>query len=144
MKNTTILHSFRERSGVPGMLTAGVLALSQTLFVPAMFAGPVTDESKSAQILTNKAKLNAIKTQSYQLPPTRAKNVILFVGDGMGVSTITAARIFEGQKNGMYGTLGSGSYSAGEQNLLSFEQFPYAALSRTYSVNQQVSDSAPR
>jgi len=142
MKNTTI-HSFRERSGVPGMLTAGVLALSQTLFVPAMFAGPVTDESKSAQILTNKAKLNAIKTQSYQLPPTRAKNVILFVGDGMGVSTITAARIFEGQKNGMYGTLGSGSYSAGEQNLLSFEQFPYAALSRTYSVNQQVSDSAP-
>ena len=28
----------------------------------------------------------------------RAKNVILFIGDGMGVSTLTAARIFEGQK----------------------------------------------
>ena len=32
---------------------------------------------------------------------------------------------------------------SGEENLLSFEQFPFAALSRTYSVNQQTSDSAP-
>lgn len=143
MKNSSILSSFRSRLQAPGILTAGVLALSQTLFCPALFAGPITDESKSAQMSANRAKLSSIKTQSYQLPPTRAKNVILFIGDGMGISTITAARIFEGQKNGMYGTLGSGSYSAGEQNLLSFEQFPYAALSRTYSVNQQVSDSAP-
>ena len=30
----------------------------------------------------------------------RAKNVILFVGDGMGVSTVTAARILEGQLRG--------------------------------------------
>ena len=28
------------------------------------------------------------------------KNVILFLGDGMGVSTVTAARIFEGQLMG--------------------------------------------
>ena len=33
----------------------------------------------------------------------RAKNVILFVGDGMGVSTLTAARIFEGQQRGESG-----------------------------------------
>ena len=150
MKNTTILHSFRERSGVPGMLTAGVLALSQTLFVPAIFAGvnpniaATTNESKASQISANKTKLNAIKTQSYQLPPTRAKNVILFVGDGMGISTITAARILEGQNNALKATLdGTNNYSAGENNLLSFEEFPYSALSRTYSVNQQVSDSAP-
>jgi len=63
----------------------------------------------------------------------KAKNVILFVGDGMGVSTLTAARIFEGQQNG----------ESGEENRLSFEQFPYSALSKTYSVNQQTSDSAP-
>ncbi len=30
----------------------------------------------------------------------RAKNVILFIGDGMGISTITAARIYAGQKLG--------------------------------------------
>lgn len=63
----------------------------------------------------------------------KAKNVILFVGDGMGISTLTAARILEGQLRG----------ESGEENLLSFEQFPSMALSRTYSVNQQTSDSAP-
>lgn len=63
----------------------------------------------------------------------RAKNVILFVGDGMGVSTVTAARILEGQNKG----------GAGEENSLSFDQFRHSALVKTYSVNQQTSDSAP-
>jgi alkaline phosphatase len=143
MKNSNILSHFRSRSQAPGLLAVGVLALSQTLLSPAAFAA--TDESKAGQVTANKAKLNAIKTQSYQLPPTRAKNVILFVGDGMGVSTITAARILQGQQAGLTTTLDGGatSFISGEQNLLSFEQFPYSALSRTYSVNQQVSDSAP-
>jgi alkaline phosphatase len=63
----------------------------------------------------------------------RARNVILFIGDGMGISTITAARILEGQRRG----------ESGEQNHLSFEDFAYSALVRTYSANQQTSDSAP-
>ena len=63
----------------------------------------------------------------------RARNVILFLGDGMGISTVTAARIFEGQQRGM----------SGEENQLSFEKLPYVALSKTYSANQQTSDSAP-
>ena len=33
----------------------------------------------------------------------RARNVILFLGDGMGVSTVTAARILEGQLRGESG-----------------------------------------
>ena len=48
-----------------------------------------------------------------------ARNEILFVGDGMGVSTVTAARIMEGQFLG----------GAGEEHALSFEQFPNFALS---------------
>lgn len=143
MKNNTILSSFRSRVQVPGILMSAAFAVSHAVIAPALFAGTTTDESKAAQIYSNKAKLNAIKVQSYQLPPTRAKNVILFVGDGMGVSTITASRILEGQNKALYGTIGSGTYAAGEQNLLSFEEFPNAALSRTYSINQQVSDSAP-
>ena len=63
----------------------------------------------------------------------RAKNVILFLGDGMGISTVTAARILEGQQHGQ----------PGEGNLLAFEKLPYVALSKTYSANQQTSDSAP-
>ncbi len=63
----------------------------------------------------------------------RAKNVILFLGDGMGISTITASRIFDGQQKN----------TDGERNKLSFEALPYLALSKTYSANQQTSDSAP-
>jgi len=63
----------------------------------------------------------------------RAKNIILFIGDGMGITTLTASRILEGQLRG----------ESGEENWLSFEKFPYVALSKTYSVNQQTSDSAP-
>lgn len=62
-----------------------------------------------------------------------ARNVILFLGDGMGISTVTAARILEGQQHGLQG----------EENQLSFEKLPYVALSKTYSANQQTSDSAP-
>ena len=70
-----------------------------------------------------------------RLPDTRrpARNVILFVGDGMGISTPTAARILEGQLAG----------HPGEENRLSFETFPNVALSKTYSWDQQTPDSAP-
>ncbi|MDY6976569.1 MAG: alkaline phosphatase [Pseudomonadota bacterium] len=62
----------------------------------------------------------------------KAKNVILFVGDGMGVSTVTAARILDGQMNGL----------AGEENQLSFDKFPFSGLSKTYNVDAQTPDSA--
>ena len=61
-----------------------------------------------------------------------ARNVILFIGDGMGVSTVTAARIFDGQSQGMNG----------EEHSLVFETFPHVALVKTYNTNQQVPDSA--
>ena len=61
-----------------------------------------------------------------------ARNVILFIGDGMGVSTVTAARIFDGQSLGL----------RGEEHTLIFETFPHVALVKTYNTNQQVPDSA--
>jgi len=61
-----------------------------------------------------------------------AKNIILFVGDGMGVSTVTAARILDGQQKGMLG----------EENSLSFGRFPFVGLSKTYNVDAQTPDSA--
>jgi alkaline phosphatase len=62
----------------------------------------------------------------------RARNVILFVGDGMGIATVTAARILDGQRRG----------GGGEDNVLPFERFPQSALSRTYSTDFQVAESA--
>ena len=61
----------------------------------------------------------------------QAKNVILFIGDGMDPTTVTAARIFDGQSKGM----------EGEEHFLSFETFPYVAMSKTYTTNYQVADS---
>jgi alkaline phosphatase len=60
------------------------------------------------------------------------RNVILFVGDGMGVSTVTAARIHAGQLAG----------GTGEEHSLSFDEFPHVALVKTYNVDRQVPDSA--
>jgi len=52
-----------------------------------------------------------------------ARNVIVFVGDGMGMSTITAGRIFKGQLDG----------HRGEENFLSFEKFRNTGLLKVSS-----------
>lgn len=73
-----------------------------------------------------------VARRAESLPTRRAKNVILFVGDGMGVSTVTAARIYAGQKRG----------EDGESYRLAMETLPHLALSKTYAHDGQVSDSA--
>lgn len=87
-------------------------------------------ESSEEWFRDGKAAVNVAKV----LTPInhQAKNVILFIGDGMGMSTVTAARILEGQKRG----------EPGEENVLSFETLPYTALIKTYETNQQTPDSA--
>lgn len=91
----------------------------------------MADENQQTWINDGRAALEAAK----KLQPNnhKAKNVILFIGDGMGISTITGSRIFEGQQRGV----------DGERNQLAFEKLPYLALSKTYTANQQTPDSAP-
>ena len=111
---------------------AGLMALSWLLCA----SGLAQSTRQAPQQGTWKERGQAALAQARKLAGNkreRAKNVILFVGDGMGVSTITAARILEGQRRGQ----------SGEENQLSFEQLPYLALVKTYSVNQQTADSAP-
>ncbi len=62
----------------------------------------------------------------------QAKNVIVFLGDGMSLPTIAAAHILAGQRQS----------ADGESYRLSFEKFPFSALSRTYETDQQTPDSA--
>ena len=63
----------------------------------------------------------------------KARNVIIFIGDGMGVSTLTAGRIFEGQQLGL----------DGESYVAQMDRLPHTALVKTYSHDAQVPDSAP-
>ena len=109
-------------------LLAGVSALAISSAASAQEALPQAADSYFT------AAEAALQEHLANTPITgEAKNIILFVGDGMSVATVTAARIYEGQKRGV----------DGESNLLTIDQFPYTALSRTYSHDGQVSDSAP-
>lgn len=65
-------------------------------------------------------------TPTPQPQPVR-KNVLFFLGDGMGVTTVTAARI----------------YSVGEDGELTIDRLPETAFIHTYSNDGQVTDSAP-
>jgi alkaline phosphatase len=56
-----------------------------------------------------------------------AKNIIFFLGDGMGPSTITASRIFK----------------YGEDGSLTMDTFERTARIKTYSQDAQTTDSAP-
>ncbi|XP_070514231.1 alkaline phosphatase isoform X2 [Cardiocondyla obscurior] len=63
---------------------------------------------------------------AYRWNVRRAKNVIVFVGDGMSQDTITASRI----------------YRAGEAGRLAWEHFPHIGMLKTYNADQRVPDSA--
>ncbi|MCU7959948.1 MAG: alkaline phosphatase [gamma proteobacterium symbiont of Bathyaustriella thionipta] len=78
------------------------------------------------------ARNAASAADALNISHAKARNIILFVGDGMSISTVTAARILEGQMKG----------GPGEENSLFFENFPHLALSRTFNSNQQTPDSA--
>ena len=56
-----------------------------------------------------------------------AKNIIFFLGDGMGPTTVTAARIYKYKEEGQ----------------LNFEKFERTARIKTYSNDAQTTDSAP-
>ncbi len=106
------------------------LALSVLGQIPAPF--PVKrQETPETWKKDGWSRIDEVKKQ--KIRSGKAKNVILFMGDGMGISTLTAARILEGQLRG----------ESGEENRLSFEEFPFSALSKTYQVDQQTPDSAP-
>lgn len=59
-------------------------------------------------------------------PPAPAKNVIFFLGDGLGINTLTAARIF----------------AVGEAGQLTLDTLPESAFVKTFANDAQVTDSA--
>ena len=62
----------------------------------------------------------------------RAKNVILMMGDGMGMASLTTGRILRGQKNG----------ANGESYRTRMERLDTVGLSKTYNIDFQIPDSA--
>lgn len=79
------------------------------------FAEPQYWRNQALDTLGQKIKRDLNKNE--------AKNIIFFLGDGMSIPTITAARIYQGQQQN----------STGEENKLYFEKFPYTGLSKVRS-----------
>nr|CAD7609745.1 unnamed protein product [Timema genevievae] len=86
----------------------------------------------NASYWTNSGQEELWRHATQQPILVRAKNVILFLGDGMSIPTLAATRAYLGQRSGQ----------TGEEVSLSFERFPYTGLSKTYCVDRQVADSA--
>ncbi|MGJ8694227.1 MAG: alkaline phosphatase [Thalassotalea sp.] len=105
-------------------------AIAAALAASPSHAGVLPDVQKNSDWFTSADQKITEKTEYKQ--KNKTKNVILFVGDGMGISTLTAARILAGQNSGQ----------PGEEGYLSFETFPYSAQVKTYNVDAQTPDSA--
>ncbi|AKU96553.1 Alkaline phosphatase [Labilithrix luteola] len=73
------------------------------------------------------ASLSSAPEAHAEPPAVPAKNVIFFLGDGMGPTTVTASRI----------------YGYGEAGKLAMEKLPRTARIKTFSLDAQTTDSAP-
>jgi alkaline phosphatase len=134
---------------VDGNPVAGTVALTTTGLVAGLAANSAVATLRAYSNLTPGVHtLSAVVTQSDNVTTTRvgnfeiapinmaggrkAKNIIIMLGDGMGASHRTAARIM---LNG---------YSQGKANAkLAMDTFPNTAMIMTASLDSIVTDSAP-
>ena len=106
-------------------------------------------------------KLSNFRSNTAAPNENRAKNVILFIADGNGVSSNQATRLFAGQnarppfagdrpgraaQDDILATLptgaADGAVNYGDEHVLTHELFPHSAMSKTYNTNGQTPDSA--
>lgn len=90
-------------------------------------AEPYINVMESSRTFWNNKAQNYINNKvAEKWNKNKAKNVILFLGDGMSLTTVAATRMYMGS----------------EQTELAFEKFPHFGLSKHYCVDAQVADSA--
>ncbi|GEL07388.1 alkaline phosphatase [Salisediminibacterium halotolerans] len=99
---------------------AGALGLSAALI--AGCSTETEDEVEAGNDNANDSENEASSDEESDQP----KNVIMMIGDGMGMGQIEVTRLLE----------------HGKEGILSMEEMPHSALMRTYSANNWVTDSA--
>lgn len=115
-------------SGLPAGTTVFTLrAYSNS--TAAVHTLKVTATQSDAQVVNASGNFEIVATPNIG---RKAKNIIIMIGDGMGASHRTAARIM---KNGVL----QGKANA----LLSMDQFPVTGMVMTASLNSIITDSAP-
>ncbi len=111
---------FTERED--GQAQSSVTLRDVSITAPGRYTATATDGDRTA----------SVSWEVYAAPaPRRARNVILFIGDGMTVANVTAARIMSaGMKEGRY------------NSHLTIDSMPYTALVGTSGTDSVVTDSA--
>ncbi|XP_057701968.1 alkaline phosphatase, tissue-nonspecific isozyme isoform X2 [Corythoichthys intestinalis] len=142
ISNLTIISSLSSKTKESSLSLQGdnmkcslllIVICCSLLALPCSGEGSFPEQEKDPNFWLSWAQRtlnNALNLQ--HLNQNIAKNLILFLGDGMGVPTVTAARILKGQLNGQ----------PGEETVMEMDKFPYVALSKTYNTDSQVADSA--
>lgn len=121
------------RLKITGAKAAGLIAILAAITMPTLSTAQSTEDARDViSPWVEDAKTAMAKRKAIRANKRAAKNVILFIADGMDPTTVTAARIFDGQSRG----------EEGEENFLAFETFPYLAMVKTYTTNAQTPDSA--
>jgi len=133
----------RDGQVIPGAVVRSTLPLARDLpagtAVYSLRAHSMSDpgvHTITAEATQSDAQLATAQTNleivGIQQAGQKVKNIIICIGDGMGSSHRTAARIV---KNGVF---------LGKANaLLAMDQFPVNAMIRTSSLNSIITDSSP-
>jgi alkaline phosphatase len=112
----------------PG-INGGVTRRNWTFERPGKYEITASLTQKDGKKLTAKSTIEVVALQPLA---TRAKNVILFIGDGMGPAVRTAARVVsKGLENGKY------------KGLLEMDQMEVTGTVMTASLDALVTDSSP-
>ena len=81
-------------------------------------------------------EIHAAINEYQNLNTNKAKNVILFIGDGMSLETLTAARIYKAQQYDIdCANTNTDHECYGEETLLDFEKFPHTGFSKVRLTN---------
>lgn len=91
-------------------------------FVPPV--GP--DQERKKEFWVDQGQAFLKKKLNQKLNTNKAKNLVIFIGDGMGLATLMATR----------------SYMNDVNTELSFEKFSHTGLAKTYCINYQIPDSS--
>jgi alkaline phosphatase len=114
----------------------------------------VTDKDWSNDVYAERwyddARKNIEHILNRRLNGGLAKNIIMFLGDGMGISTVTAGRILKGQLQGNNGeeevTIMESLDHVGLSKVLTFISKCYKTQNlfflKTYNIDAMVADSA--
>ncbi|XP_039986972.1 alkaline phosphatase, tissue-nonspecific isozyme [Xiphias gladius] len=89
-------------------------------------------EEENPEFWRSQARKTLQSALDRKLNTNIAKNILFFLGDGMGITTYTAARILKGQLQNQ----------TGEETVMTMDTFPNVGLVKTYSVDFQIPDSA--